>query len=684
MTQSTAKIVDTRPPSHTVVQGDHVVIEVTLANADSTPFGPGDYELVAVRADADDGETQIACSSCEVVSPSAELRGDASSETIPIHLSSEADVIQVNVTIPTDHLPEGTINLRFRLSPLTPTKAAETRVRNDTATSSTTTFFLLASDQKRSNDAQCAETAFKNAVRAVEPIRVVSSKDSVATNWTDDVTLYAVIKAGSASLSFSKYAQVIDEIMCAGSGSSREAVRYTDVKAKTFLPFNNAEAYRYLVAATEAFVAVNSAIDPAQVKEVLADPQLQQLLANLNARDVPGVLRGPNPQTSWEDRYAQQYLVPLQSPDLQINPYLNLIRSRIGGQIITEGDRTQNPEKIVYEGILARKLSCSLMIELIWSYWHEQGMLAQTMFALRDRFQNRRTRPGVDPLAGAEIAYVGRLPGLLFDHFRNEQHRLSVEQRAYEYDHHYGLGLQGAAVPVIQSADSRARFLEAFHNLLGLSVVFFREDDDTNRKADAFPILNALKEVHFLLSEGAHNQYGDLPTTSRIEMLIEQWLLSRPEMHKVLPSREMIAYPEPWMGPVDAMKTIQGWTNTSVMYFHDLANFGEQILLSIRFNNWSTITDRAHAANWARVWRSELQGYMHAYRTVTGVDLTTEAKDPGQLAERNLDPSIHLQRRFAEQRQAGLAVRGAGRLPGVPTAARIGQRQAALPPPRRP
>jgi hypothetical protein len=322
------------------------------------------------------------------------------------------------------------------------------------------------------------------------------------------------------------------------------------------------------------------------------------------------------------------------------------------------------------------------MIELIWSYWHEQGMQVQTMHALRDRFLNRRSRPGPDPLATLEMSPVRRFVPFMFQHIQNEQHRLTIARRAYEYDHQYGLTLQGSAVPPMQTVDSRSRFLEAFHNLLSSCVVFFREDDDTNRRADAFPVLNALKEVHFLLAEGAHNQYGDLPTTARIEMLIEQWFLARPELQQFLPSRDSIAYPEPWMGTVDAMKTIQGWTNTSVMYFHDLANFGEQILLSIRFNNWSTISDRTHAANWARIWRSPIQGYMHAYRTATGVDHSLELKEAPQLAERNLDPSVHLLRRYQEQRQLGQAVRGAGRLPGVPTAVRGPHRPAGLPAPK--
>ena len=126
-------------------------------------------------------------------------------------------------------------------------------------------------------------------------------------------------------------------------------------------------------------------------------------------------------------------------------------------------------------------------------------------------------------------------------------------RRNYEYDHHYGLRLEGKAVPRLRGADSRSRFIEAFHNLLRACAVFYRQDDDTTVKADAFPVLNALKEVHLILSQGAHNQFGDLPSTARIEMLLQQWLLARPEFREFLPTRIMVAYPEPWMDRVDAM-----------------------------------------------------------------------------------------------------------------------------------
>jgi D-ribose pyranose/furanose isomerase RbsD len=201
----------------------------------------------------------------------------------------------------------------------------------------------------------------------------------------------------------------------------------------------------------------------------------------------------------------------------------------------------------------------------------------------------------------------------------------------------------------MRGADSRSRFLEAFHNLLYLCGTFFQQDDDTTVIADGFPVLNALKEVHLLLTQGAHNQFGDLPSTARQEMLIQQWILARPEFREFLPTRIMVAYPERWMDRVDAMKTLQGWTDVSVLHFRNLGVFGEQILLSVRFGAWSTVNDPVQASNWARFWRAEIQGYTHAYRAVTGVDLTSEITDVRQANERYLQPCVHLQKRLASQ-----------------------------------
>ena len=117
-----------------------------------------------------------------------------------------------------------------------------------------------------------------------------------------------------------------------------------------------------------------------------------------------------------------------------------------------------------------------------------------------------------------------------------------------------------------------------------------------------------------------------------------QWLLARPEMREFLGGRVMVPYEEAWMDRVDTMKQIQGWTDVSITHFRDLGVFGEQLVLSIRYGNWSVVNDPQQAANWARYWRPEIQRYTHAYRAATGVDLNerVDATIPAQLLSRRL------------------------------------------------
>jgi hypothetical protein len=297
-----------------------------------------------------------------------------------------------------------------------------------------------------------------------------------------------------------------------------------------------------------------------------------------------------------------------------------------------------------------RVLTCQInepcLLELIWSYWHEEGMLAQTMNAVNRRFQNVRSPGDRDPLAHFELDPLRRVGNLLWGQIQDELNLLSVKRRAYEYSHHYGLSLYGRATGAMRPADNRSKFLEAFHNLLHLTSVFYKEDNDTTVIADGFPLLNALKEVHLILAQGAHNQFGDLPWTARAEMMTQQYILARPEIREFLQSRHMVPYKEPWMPQVDTMKTLQGWSDVTITHFRDLGTYGEQILLSVRYGDWIDVSDEDSAKNWARYWRPEVQGYLHAYRAVTGVDLTNPDTVDATV------PAIHLQKRLAVQQRS--------------------------------
>ena len=292
------------------------------------------------------------------------------------------------------------------------------------------------------------------------------------------------------------------------------------------------------------------------------------------------------------------------------------------------------------------------LMELLWSYWHEQGMLVQTTNALALRFQNV-ARTGRDPLAEFELDPLRPLSGFIWGYVRDEPSRLSVARSAYEYHHEYGLSLAGRAAARVRPVDSRSKFLQAFHDLLRLTDQFYREASDNTVTPDAFPLLIALRDLHMILAEGAHNQFRDLPWTARSEMLVQQWLLAREETRDFLRGRFMTPYPEGWMGAVDAMKRLQGWSDTSVIHFSDLAKFGERLLLSVRHVRWDAIADPFAAQDWALAWRPEIQGYIHAYRMVTGIMLSDDVVDLNRPdSPRYLQPAVLLRARLLQQRRS--------------------------------
>ena len=463
---------------------------------------------------------------------------------------------------------------------------------------------------------------------------------------TDDQALWAAIRNRTAAIGFTRYQRFIDRVLCgnwdlsaglqnAKHALTRSGIAVTDKPLSIFGPY----AYSVLKLATQAFLTLECGV-------VISDSD-QDLF---DAEKEPIRFGDPEITIAKLNERLAHYLV---HPDSQTSalPYLNRIVNAFVSLDRDDSDDSAYKEVLPYrEGILKHRLTAPSLIELIWSYWNEEGMLVQTMNAIAWRFQNRRGSQN-DPLGELEFDSLRPLNNLLWGFIQDEHNRLTVPRRAYEYQHQYGLSLEGKAVAGMNPADSRSKFIEALHNLLYRTELFYREDRDTTIIADAFPLLNALKEVHLLMAEGAHNQFGDLTWTARGEMLISQWLLARPEMREFLRGRYSVPYQEPWMGAVDSMKKLQGWTDTSITHFHELAVTGERILLSIRYGDWSDIGNiEEQAKNWARNSKPEIQRYLHGYRTVTGVDLTSDTADTRDAASRFIQPSALLQRRLSNQK----------------------------------
>lgn len=466
---------------------------------------------------------------------------------------------------------------------------------------------------------------------------------------TDDMAMGPAIRNRTAAIGFDRYAAFINCVFCEDETLKnmlahlpspdrcvdKDGPQPVELKLNIHGPY----AYSVLKLATQAFLTLESGVVIRQ-----GDPSRPRIFDIDKER-----IRFNDPSLTFTDLTDRlsRYLVPLEGQASAL-PYLDrIVRTLVGLS------RSSDPEVLPYcDGVLQHRLTSPSLIELIWSYWHEEGMLVQTMNAIAWRFQNRRSSPN-DPLGELEFDPLRPLNNLIWGFIQDEHNQLTVPRRAYEYQHHYGLSLVGKAVAELAPADIRSKFIEGFHNLLYRAALFYREDSDTTVIADAFPLLNALKEVHLLLAEGAHNQFGDLTWTARAEMLMTQWMLARPEMREFLRGRYMVPYQEPWMGAVDSMKKLQGWTDTSVTHFHELAVTGERILLSIRYGDWVDIENiEDQAKNWARSWKPEIQRYLHGYMTVSGVDLMAEVTDSRDAAVRFLPPSLLLQRRLGQQRAA--------------------------------
>lgn len=428
---------------------------------------------------------------------------------------------------------------------------------------------------------------------------------------TEDLVLWSVIRIGTERMSYGAYQDKIDRELL-------ELPDKCDQIGETSASFTGLRGYQHLVRVTDAYLLGVAAAEW-QPREITDD--VLQRRKDVTEDDIRGCV-----QAFFDDQ-----------ADCLVMPYLR--------QVVRASQLPLPEEPRSLEQVLQRKLCCPLLLELIWSYWMEEGMLVQTLNAISLRFQNKKLPGGRDPLAAFDLDPLRAINNLLWGYIEDEPHRLTISRRAFEYAHHYGLPLEGKAVPTLTPADSRSKFLGAFHHLLHDCHQYYAQLDDTTVRPDPFPLLNSLREVHLLLAEGAGNQYGDLPWTARREMLIQQWLLGRPEMQRFLGGRVMVPYEEPWMGHVDTMKKLQGWTDISITHFYHLARCGEQVLLSVRFGNWNNAaTLPAQAGNWAVSWRNEIQRYIYAYRAVTGQDLT----DPDDVKD-TTPPSLLLRRRLTEQ-----------------------------------
>lgn len=216
---------------------------------------------------------------------------------------------------------------------------------------------------------------------------------------TPDQALWVAIRNSTNALGFEQYNRFIEVVVCGEPtfqtgqlASKRNAHTLKKVKKRTALPFPNVERYRLLKAATEVFLMVRCGVDLDDFTGVDLEEESRRLNRTVEQGDLEDEMR--------------QYLTLVAAGDgefLDVLPYLGLIRLKLQDVPIVDSQDRDDAAQICF-GILAEKLTNPCFLELIWSYWLEEGLLVRAMNAISWRFQNRTSGPpGRDPLANLDI-----------------------------------------------------------------------------------------------------------------------------------------------------------------------------------------------------------------------------------------------------------------------------------------
>ena len=224
---------------------------------------------------------------------------------------------------------------------------------------------------------------------------------SHAPQPTDDQALWAAIRNRTQAIGFDRYATFINNIFCNGSNQmpkQEEVGNYYDYRVqepnpqggiseqqqrninllkkvnmeKAALSINAADSYSVLRLATQVFLLLESGV-------------------HLNLKDKNGLdylfkedqerirLDDPGAAFTTVSTKLEQYLDGTQGK----LPYLYRILEALLGPY----NNDIWAEKLAYcNRILQYRFSCPSMLELIWSYWHEEAMLVQSMNAMTLRF----------------------------------------------------------------------------------------------------------------------------------------------------------------------------------------------------------------------------------------------------------------------------------------------------------
>jgi hypothetical protein len=202
---------------------------------------------------------------------------------------------------------------------------------------------------------------------------------------TIDQPLWVAIRARTKGIGFSSYREFIDQVLCEnprfGNGNG-----HTRPLEEPGANVHGVGSFQLLKTATQAFLLVQCGV---RIADSPAETRLFPGRSLVNAGEES---RRLGEKVTLDDltRRLSAYL-----GDSSQLPYISRVISAAFPEL-EEGS-------MFCDRVLTSYATQPCLLELIWSYWNEEGMLCQTMNALSRRFQNVRGPAARDPLAHLEI-----------------------------------------------------------------------------------------------------------------------------------------------------------------------------------------------------------------------------------------------------------------------------------------
>jgi hypothetical protein len=232
---------------------------------------------------------------------------------------------------------------------------------------------------------------------------------------TEDQRLWVYIRNGT--LDFNRYRTFIDAVMTADNAGNNVALqRRAPGIQPGRSPLLRTDAYAFLKQATDYYLTEYfEANENDGINEGELDNSYQE------DRAEPGMIESEQRRTRRLDDLSVQ-------PNNPVLPYFRQVLNRLG-------------DVFPNQGLPQFRVPNLTLLELIWSYWHEEGGLVQTMNAISLRFQNVRSNNGRDPLVGLNIDPLRPINNLIWGYIQDERFRISLAQRNHEYQYEYSLSL---------------------------------------------------------------------------------------------------------------------------------------------------------------------------------------------------------------------------------------------------